>query len=51
MCGKRVVRYQTREKNDHMVASRRRWLEHKDERVALQERWQYVWQDISSMKE
>ena len=33
-----------------LVASRRRWLEHKGEMVALQERWQNDWQDIN-MKE
>ena len=32
----------TRE-NHHLVASRRRWLEHSEERVALQERWQNDW--------
>ena len=34
------------EKNDHLVASWMRWLEHKEKREALQERWQNDWQDI-----
>ena len=38
--------FDTKEKNDHLVASRRRWLEHQGERVALQERRQNDWQDI-----
>ena len=33
-------------KNDHFVASRRRWLEHQGEREALQESWQNEWHDI-----
>ena len=36
----------TKEKKDHFVASRRRWLEHKGERVAVQESWQHEWHDI-----
>ena len=32
--------FDTKEQNDHLVASRRRSLEHQGERVALQERWQ-----------
>ena len=27
-------------KKDHLVANRRRWLEHQGQRVAMQERWQ-----------
>ena len=38
--------FDTEEKKDHFVASRRRWLEHQGERVALQESWQHEWQDI-----
>ena len=38
--------FDTKEKKDHFVASRRRWLEHQGERVALQESWQNEWQDI-----
>ena len=30
--------FDTKEKNDHLVASRRRWLEYQGERVALQDR-------------
>ena len=33
-------------KKDHLVANRRRWLEHHGERVAMQERWQNEWQDL-----
>ena len=33
-------------KKDHLVANRRRWLEHQGERVAMQERWQNEWHDI-----
>ena len=33
-------RSSTQEKNDHLVASRRRWLEHQGERVALQESYE-----------
>ena len=36
----------TKEKKDHFVASRRRWLEHQGERAALQESWQNEWHDI-----
>ena len=32
--------FDTTEKKQHFVASRRRWLEHQGERVALQESWQ-----------
>ena len=39
------VNFSTTEKADHLVASRRRWLEHQGERVALQERWQNDWED------
>ena len=35
--------FDTREKNHHLVASRRRWLEHHGETVALQERWPKRW--------
>ena len=38
--------FDTKEKNGHFVASRRRWLKYQGERVALQESWQNDWQDI-----
>ena len=38
--------FDTSEKRDHLVANRRRWLEHQGGRVAMQERWQNEWQDI-----
>ena len=37
--------FDTKEKKDHFVASRMRWLEHQGERVALQESWQNEWHD------
>ena len=39
--------FSTKEKADHLVASRNRWLEHQGKRVALQERWQSDWQDVN----
>ena len=36
----------TEEKKDHFVASKRRWLEHQEEKVAVQESWQNEWHDI-----
>ena len=38
--------FDTKEKKDHFVARRRRWLEHQGERVALQESGQNDWQDV-----
>ena len=38
--------FDTREKKDHFVASRIRWLEHQGERAALQESWRNEWHDI-----
>ena len=38
--------FDTREKKDHFVASRRRWLERQGEKVALQESWQNEWHDM-----
>ena len=38
--------FDTSEKKDHLVAHRRRWLEHQAERVAMQERWQDEWHDV-----
>ena len=34
------------EKNDHLVANRRRWMEHPRGRAATQERWPNEWHDI-----
>ena len=38
--------FDTKVKKDHSVASRRRWLEHQGERVALQKSGQNDWHDI-----
>ena len=58
VCLRYILEYSTRrgsnisssltqkEKKDPFVASRRRWLEHQGERVALQESWQNEWHDI-----
>ena len=58
VCLRYILKYSTRggsnifnlvdtsEKKDHLVANRRRWLEHQGERVAMQERWQNEWHDI-----
>ena len=35
----------THKRKSHIVASRRRWLEHQGERVAVQENWQNEWHD------
>ena len=41
--------FDTKEKKDHFVASRRRWLEYKGERVALQESGKNYWQDVTDV--
>ena len=38
--------FDTSEKNDHLVANRRRWLEHPRGWAATQERWPNEWHDI-----
>ena len=38
--------FDTKEKKDHFVASKRRWLERQEEKVALQESG-YEWHDIT----
>ena len=38
--------FDTSEKKDNLVASRRRWLERQGEEVAVQERWPNEWQNI-----
>ena len=38
--------FDTKEKKDHFVASRRRFLQHQGETVALQEGWHNEWHDI-----
>ena len=38
--------FDTSEKKDHLVANRRRWLEHPRGRAATQERWPNEWHDI-----
>ena len=38
--------FNTSEKKDHLVANRRRWLEHRRHRAAMQERWPHEWHDI-----
>ena len=39
--------FSTKEKTDHLVASRNRWLEKEGNVVALQERWQSEWQGVN----
>ena len=58
VCLRYILKYSTRrgsnifqffhtcEKKDHLVANRRRWLEHQKERVAMQVRWPNEWHDI-----
>ena len=38
--------FDTAEKKDHFVASRRRWLEGQGKKAALQESWQNEWHDV-----
>ena len=58
VCPRNILRHSTRggsnifqlfdtaEKKDHFVASRRRWLERQGEKAALQESGQNAWQDV-----
>ena len=39
--------FDTEERKEHFVASRRRWLEYRGDRVALQESLQNDWQDVN----
>ena len=39
--------FSTKEKSDHLVESKNRWLEYQEKRVAQQERSQSEWQDVN----